>query len=442
MHAYIFHSGVAAANLGFNARTYQGLLKINTRVSGVESADVNQKKLSVADLTFLQRDLADLRILIIDEISFIDAASIWAIHCRLCEVFTPGSLELPFGGKCVVAMGDAYQLPPCKGMNLFSHMALRARKLYDREIQPDSASERGVQLWQRFRKIDFVAQNRSVDAEHTALLNRFRDNPTAPISERERQAIQRKIITAEDFKSDPSWEDAPIIVTSNKMRHMFNLYLAKRFAKRHGVPVICWRLKLANRAAQACSQAELDTIYDCYDPLKGYFVAGGPCFMNGNMNAPRGLANGTAAFMRRLIFSDPEVERQVQALIAQAVPGQVLVIPVAPDSILVNVPSVSPRDWAGRADEALQDLQAQVEGLLVPLEPIKYSKPLVIGHGDGQSVWKYFPSSCELGFAITFHKGKCRFVFEFLLHFFIWFLLSHYLCCSSRQDFAKSHFAA
>ena len=411
-------TGVAAANLGFNARTYQGLLKINSIESGAESTRVVQKKLSSIDLAFLQRDLADLRVLIIDEISFIDASSLWSIHSRLCEVFTPGNLDIPFGGKCVVAMGDAYQLPPCKGMNLFSHMASRARTFHDAVTVPaDSAGERGVQLWQKFRKIDFVAQNRSIDAEHTALLNRFRNNPKAPISERERLIIENKIITADDFKSDPSWHDAPIIVTSNKMRHMFNLYLAKRFAKRHGVPVICWRLKLQNRAVQACNQSDLDTIYDTYDSLMGFFVPGGPCFITGNMNATRGLANGTAAVMRRLIFTNPDDERMVQELIAQAVPGQVVVIPMIPDSILVSVPSISPQDWTSvpvaETDvdslERLQEQAAVGDGLLVPLAPNKFVKSVTIGHGAGSSVWYYHPAPCELGFAITFHKGMALF---------------------------------
>jgi hypothetical protein len=217
-------TGVAAAELGFNARTYHGLFGIKEGGRGrADSYDrVEQPPANPIELAQMQRDLADLRILIIDEISFISAASLWSIHCRMCEIFTPGRLDEPFGGKCVIAMGDAFQLPPCIGSDLFTHMATRALAQQRGQVLSDSASERGILLWLRFRMIRFAAQNRSQDPLHNAFLNHFREHAEAPIGDRERRQIEDKIITADDFITDQEWLDAPCIVTNNKLRQLLN----------------------------------------------------------------------------------------------------------------------------------------------------------------------------------------------------------------------------
>ena len=54
--------------------------------------------------------LKELELVIIDEISMIDADMLYKIHDRLCEIFYPS--EDPFAGKSVLLVGDIMQLEP------------------------------------------------------------------------------------------------------------------------------------------------------------------------------------------------------------------------------------------------------------------------------------------------------------------------------------------
>lgn len=61
--------------------------------------------------------LKELELVIIDEISMIDADMLYKIHDRLCEIFYPS--EDPFAGKSILLVGDIMQLRPIKGRFIF-----------------------------------------------------------------------------------------------------------------------------------------------------------------------------------------------------------------------------------------------------------------------------------------------------------------------------------
>ena len=59
----------------------------------------------------MQTDLAELKLIIIDEISMVGADMLYKIHMRLTEIFkTP--VTVPFGGISIILVGDLLQLPP------------------------------------------------------------------------------------------------------------------------------------------------------------------------------------------------------------------------------------------------------------------------------------------------------------------------------------------
>ena len=61
----------------------------------------------------LQNKFAEVKFIIIDEISMVSSVLFYQVHQRLNEIF--GCLtELPFAGLPVLVCGDLYQLPPLK----------------------------------------------------------------------------------------------------------------------------------------------------------------------------------------------------------------------------------------------------------------------------------------------------------------------------------------
>ena len=67
----------------------------------------------------MQRDLSELKLIIIDEISMVGADMLYRIHMRLTEIFeTP--VTVPFGGISIILVGDLLQLPPVRGTCVFS----------------------------------------------------------------------------------------------------------------------------------------------------------------------------------------------------------------------------------------------------------------------------------------------------------------------------------
>jgi hypothetical protein len=61
-------------------------------------------------------NLADLKIVIVDEISMLDSDMLYKIHRRLVDIF---QCRDPFGGMSVILVGDLLQLPPIYGNHVF-----------------------------------------------------------------------------------------------------------------------------------------------------------------------------------------------------------------------------------------------------------------------------------------------------------------------------------
>ena len=60
-------------------------------------------------LAEFRNNLADLKLIIIDEISLVKADMLYQIHRRLCEVF-PGCAKYPFAKRSVIVVGDLLQV--------------------------------------------------------------------------------------------------------------------------------------------------------------------------------------------------------------------------------------------------------------------------------------------------------------------------------------------
>ena len=66
----------------------------------------------------LRNRLADLKVIIINEISMVSTNLLYYIHLRLNEIFGATHIE-PFADLTILAAGDFFQLPPVGGSPVY-----------------------------------------------------------------------------------------------------------------------------------------------------------------------------------------------------------------------------------------------------------------------------------------------------------------------------------
>ena len=101
-------TGVAAVNI--DGTTIHTALGINV---GGKLYPLNDRQRGI-----LRNKLAEVKFIIIDEISMVSNVLLYQVHQRL-NVIYGCSAELPFAGLPVLACGDLYQLPPVKGAPIY-----------------------------------------------------------------------------------------------------------------------------------------------------------------------------------------------------------------------------------------------------------------------------------------------------------------------------------
>ena len=105
-------TGVAAVNI--SGTTINSASAIPKDVGDTLPAMSDQKK------TQLRMSLAELKLIIIDEVSMVANTTLLNIHQRLKEIFATPNFKL-FAGISIVAVGDLYQLPPMRKKPIFEN---------------------------------------------------------------------------------------------------------------------------------------------------------------------------------------------------------------------------------------------------------------------------------------------------------------------------------
>ena len=105
-------TGVATINI--NGTT------VNTALAIPRECGNNVPAMSDQRRTQMRLSLAELKLIIIDEISMVSNMGLLHIHQRLKEIFVTPNSEL-FSGISVLVFGDFFQLPPIRSATTFSN---------------------------------------------------------------------------------------------------------------------------------------------------------------------------------------------------------------------------------------------------------------------------------------------------------------------------------
>ena len=166
-------TGVAAINI--NGTTVNTALAIPRECGNNVPAMSDQKR------TQMRLSLAELKLIIIDEISMVSNMGLLHIHQRLKEIFVTPNSEL-FAGISVLVFGDFFQLPPIRSATTFSNYKNEAFNLYH--------------PWHVFKMAELTQIMRQKDdLAFTQLLNRVR---TASHTDDDIRCIQSRTISPDD----------------------------------------------------------------------------------------------------------------------------------------------------------------------------------------------------------------------------------------------------
>ena len=165
----------------------------------------------------------NLKLLIIDEISLVDADMFYKIDLRLREIT---QIDLPFGNVAIFVLGDLMQMPPISGRFIF--LPPRNSQFYlTSEIDP---------LWNKFECINLEINHRQgEDKTYADILNRIR---TGDETSDDIEKLKEKV-RSEDHNAVKKEKDALYIFGTNaKVNKVNKKRLKVLVGKEYIVPAV------------------------------------------------------------------------------------------------------------------------------------------------------------------------------------------------------------
>jgi len=338
------HNGIAAVNI--DGTTLCTLLSVPQHIPSETDCtqSSNSLKLHDAQLKLLRHRLCsdELCLLVLDEVSTIDAVMIAVIDQRLQEVM---DCTEPFGGLGVIFVGDFNQLGPVGKMFLLEDMMEWARHQAGMAEQnntkgPQSKSKRvpkrrrgggptdppvavsgselhlnrsrrrksaatsskkasffsrctvkglvhrGCKLFSECCRHHLGEQEWSSDPEHTAFLKKLASGKHITLQD---LALCKSLNRGHVRNSPEEWQFAPVLVSSNRERAQIELQQARIFAFVHKTCVFKWKNNLTDWVNRP---ADTTRIFEENPVLWQVFVPSADSFLTANWNTDAGLANG------------------------------------------------------------------------------------------------------------------------------------------------------
>ena len=258
----------------------------------------------------------DLFMIIIDEVSNVSPHLLERVNQRLKQI---RSCSLPFGGLCVLLVGDFLQKPPPGAISLVkglmymivqhernnkkdSPYRLSQKDPYPKVNVPSikdmtSNTTMGLCTFKLFRLFMLKEQQRaSTDKEHTAILEKLsQKHCKITIND----LMIYKQLTKEDLNKQ--FANATFIVSTNRERSSICFHMAQFYAIRHNCPLIRWKLEVTKWLNRPSQEEENDLLTK--DPIfHDHFVPGMEGYLIENLNVALMIGNGTKIRYHSLSF--------------------------------------------------------------------------------------------------------------------------------------------
>jgi hypothetical protein len=331
--------------------------------------------------------IKDLRFLIIDEFSMLQAELLVAVDKKLRE-WT--GQNIAFGGIAVILMGDEFQLFPV-GMSVLSASM--------------DTTNIGGQLFNSFQRISFNVPERSTDAVLNEKLLFFRTPTVNAQPVRDSGILNLLTPLRNKDNSDPMWQDATIVVPGNEQRYAINMSRAVSYAWRTNQPVIAWKLPLHSESKRTVNIIALSKgttsqrLLEAENETTMYFVKGARAIVSDNIATDLRIANGTRCTMHSLLLNPATAEKH-WSNIHLTEPGEVYWLPDDDIPLFLNVEfkKLSADDW----DPSMTIVPNAIV-IPMPLCIEKYCKKAKT-LDLASSNCRFFTHYIELAYAVTFYK--------------------------------------
>ena len=202
---FVAPSGIASSNLA-RGSTIHHALGLPVFDGDSETLQCESEK---AKLHRLRKLSEGCKVLIVDEVSMVGFRMLRDIHSRLCEIMQ--CQDKPFGGMCVVLMGNFVQLTPVGQTELFGSVKVQVG-------EQDLNDVFGRELFQGFDNVSLVRQHGPTDLQYAASVSPLREWNTSAMQTRMEFLDTIVEISPEKFK-DPTWQETRIVSTDQKTVH-------------------------------------------------------------------------------------------------------------------------------------------------------------------------------------------------------------------------------
>ena len=378
--------------------------------------------------------------IILDEISTFSPEMISLLDYRLRQITE--NHDEPFGGLLVLFVGDFGQLGAVLAtaipVGVMDSHAFRQKRMqnmqdiksqsgqtaspHDQYFSSSVTSEKferyrqhhpftvGVDRMTEFKWYNITKQQRAKnDVKHLQFVEKMYHGKKLVFGDfNNYKQMDPSTITEEE------WQDAPVLVTTNRERLTVTETMAKIRATQRDTIVVRWPSQVSAFWEQKPDECHMDEVRQDA-AFWEYFVAGSIGYVTDNLNKSLGVVNGACVRFHSLSFASNDIAQQFQNLLQVTPIGSVLTLEGDMIPTTVNVELLNPDNTNIKLEDWPHGMSLLKDKVVIPLPALRKfggdTKPVVIPGG------KHYPPSrvkitntfpVEAGFAVTNHKVQGR----------------------------------